>query len=670
MCSFRRPFACYPLALICLLTLGCTISSSPGTLTPVSLSIQPSSPTLPLGLTQTFLAIVQLHNGTSQDVSSLSRWTSSNTAVATIDKKGDLTTVSQGNTTITAAYGSLTATTSVTVTPPGVIAVDINPANPNPIQTGDTLPFNATGTMSDGSAPPDITSKVTWSSSNAGAVSIISGGSHAGLATANAVGVTIISATYGSGKNAPAGFVTLVVNPLLQSVTVVPAAATIAKSTTQQFTAIGLYSDGSTQDLTNQASTQWTCSPGGIATSMTKGLAKAGTTQGTCSVTATVTLSNGSTVVNSPPSTLTVGPQTISTLVVTPANPKEPIGVPVQFSATAEFSDLSVQDVTSAPGTSWSSSTTSVAGKPAAGLTTTLSAGTTTISAKFVSTNATAAPTLTVSSAKLSSITLTTPLTKLGEGTIMQLKATGKFSDGTTQDLTNAVTWKSSGSVLAVSNSGLVTANFPGSATVTATLDGVSATTPNLQVNAVTIKSVTITPASASIASGTTQKFKATATFNDNSQQDITDLVQWNSSDASTATIQDFGANAGFATALASGNTNISAVFGSVNASTSTLTVNGVAPTLLTITPANPSLALGTSQQLKATVTFSDGSTQDVTSLVTWTSDTITAVVVTSSGSAVTVGNNGGAGASATVKATFTPPGGPAKQGSTTVSVH
>jgi hypothetical protein len=48
--------------------------------------------------------------------------------------------------------------------------------------------------------------------------------------------------------------------------------------------------------------------------------------------------------------------------------------------------------------------------------------------------------------------------------------------------------------VISVSNSGFVTANVPGSATVTATLGSVRATTPTLQVNAVTIKSVAINP--------------------------------------------------------------------------------------------------------------------------------------------------------------------------------
>ena len=664
MCSYRR-FACCAMALVCFLMLGCTISSTPGTLTPVSLSIIPSAPTLPLGLSQPFFAIAQLHNGTSQDVTGLALWASSNTAVATIDRKGILHTVSEGSTTVTAQYGSLTATSSVTVTPPGVIAVNIAPANPNPIQTGDTLQFTATGTMSDGSNPPNITSKVTWTSSNSGAVSITSGGATAGLATAKAVGVTIITATDGSGTNAPAGFVTLIVNPLLQSVTVLPASATIAQSTTQQFTAIGLYNDGSTQDLTNQSTTQWSCSPSGIASSISNGLAKVRTAAGACNVTATVTLSNGTTVVNSPASTLTVASQTLGALSITPAIPAEPVGVPIQFHATGDFGG-SVQDLTSVSNTKWSSSNTGVAAKPNAGKTTTAAAGTSTIGAQFGTT--TAATSLTVSSAKLASITLSTPLSKLGEGTSMQLTATSKFTDGTTQDLTSAVTWHSSGSAISISNSGLVTANTPGTATVTATLDGISATTPSLQVNAVTIKSVAITPASASIAPGTTVQFKATATFNDNTQQDITNLVQWNSSDASTATIQGFGAKAGLAASLAPGTSNISAVFGSVNASVSTLTVTNVSPILLTITPANPNLALGTSQQLKATMTFSDSRTQDVTTIVTWSSDTIATAVVISSGLVVSAGTNGGV--ATTITATFNIPGGGTKPGTTTVTVH
>ncbi len=646
----RSALAWAALALLCWAMSGCTISSTPGTKTPVSLSILPTNPTLPLGLGQSFFAVAKLHDGTYTDVTAVTQWTSSNKAVATIDSRGNLKTVSTGITTVTAAYASLTASTGVTVTPPGIIAVDINPANPSPILVGDNLAFTATGIMSDGSASRNITDQVKWASSNSSVASITSSGSAAG----DAVGVTIISATYGSGQNAPAGFVTLIVDPLLESITVLPVAATIAESTNQQFTAIGYYNDGSTQDITNQSSTQWSCTPSGIVSSLSKGLAKVGTTSGACNVTATATLSNGSTVVNNPAATLTVSVQSLTALSVT-AVPKSAIGVPVQFHATGLFGSW-VQDLTSVSGTKWTSSNTSVAANPSSGKATPLAQGTATITAKFPSLAATS--NLTVTNATLSSIKVKAPLTQLGEGTTVQLTATGTFTDSTTQDLTNVVTWKSSGSAISVSSTGLATANLPGSATVTASLAGVSGTSPSLQVNPETIKSVAITPAAATIAAGTIQQFKAMVTFSDNTQQDITSLVQWNSSDASVATVADFGASAGSATGLAVGNANISAVFGSVTASTSILTVTSASPSSLAIT-GNATMSLGSSQQQKATVTFSDSSTQDVTSLVTWSSDNIGAVVVTSSGQVFTAGTGGGA--TANVSATFSSPlgGGP-----------
>jgi hypothetical protein len=277
---------------------------------------------------------------------------------------------------------------------------------------------------------------------------------------------------------------------------------------------------------------------------------------------------------------------------------------------------------------------------------------------------------LTVSAAQLSAITITTPLTKFAIGTTIQAKATGKFTDSTTQDLTNAVTWKSSAGAIRVSSSGLATASLPGSATLTASLNGVSATTPALQVNVVGVNAVAITPTSARIAPGTTLNFKATATFSDNTQQDVTSLVEWNSSDPSAATIGDFGEGAGLASGIAAGTPSISAVFGFQDASTpSKLTVTGAQPassTSLSITR-NPTMALGSSQQLTATVSFNDGSSQDVTPLVTWSSSDITVLVVNSTGLAVTTGPG-----TATVTATFTSPlsGSRTATGSTTITVQ
>jgi hypothetical protein len=641
------------------------------------LTIAPANPTLFLGLSQGFLAAVTLHDGTILDGTRSSQWTSSQPSVATIDNKGILKTLATGTTTITARYSTLTATTTVTVTPPGVIGVNISPANPAPVTIGTNLSFTATGVMSDGSKPPDITNKVTWTSSNKSVATVTSSGN----ASALAVGVTQISATYGNTLFAPSAFVTLIVNPVLQNIVISPDPASIAAKTSQQFAAIASYNDGSTQDITTQASTTWaitSCTPSGVATLTGKGLFK-GNNTGACSITAT------SGAITSSPAALNITTATLTKLAIIPAVPAEPIGMPIQFQAIGEFSDGSVQDLTALAATTWKSSATAVAANPTAGLAKPLAAGATTISATFA--GITTSTQLTVGSATLSSISLTPAKAKFAEGTSLQLKAVGKFSDGSTQDLTSVVTWKSSSiSVLAVSSSGLADAHNPGTATVTASLTvpskGTATVTASLTVPSKTISgtsaltvslvgtsSVAITPAASTIAPGATQPFKATATFSDKTTQDVTSLVQWGSADASVATIRTFGSSAGLATAASAGSSTIAAIYGSVSAPTATLTVSGASLSSLTITPATPSLTLGASQQMKATATFSDGSSQDVTALVSWKSSDITVVVVTEDGLAITSGNGGGSGASAIINASFTA-NGITKTDLTTITVN
>ena len=63
------------------------------------------------------------------------------------------------------------------------------------------------------------------------------------------------------------------VEPVLVSIAVTPANASIAPGTTQQFTATGTYSDGSKQNLTSTAT--WSSSAPGVATISTTGLASA-----------------------------------------------------------------------------------------------------------------------------------------------------------------------------------------------------------------------------------------------------------------------------------------------------------------------------------------------------------------------------------------------------------
>ena len=134
-----------------------------------------------------------------------------------------------------------------------------------------------------------------------------------------------------------------------------------------------------------------------------------------------------------------------------------------------------------------------------------------------------------------------------------------------------------------------------------------------------TLTSIAVTPSNPGIVAGTTEQFTATGTFSDNSTQDLTSQVTWASADASVATVSNIAGSRGLATALAAGTSTISATLGTVTGST-LLTVTAATLDSIAVTPANPSLAVGRSRQFTAMGSFSNGTTQDLTTQVTWAS--------------------------------------------------
>ena len=62
------------------------------------------------------------------------------------------------------------------------------------------------------------------------------------------------------------------------------------------------------------------------------------------------------------------------------------------------------------------------------------------------------------------------------------------------------------------------------------------------------------------------------------------------------------------------------------------LTVTAAALVSIAVTPANPTIAKGTTDQFTATGTYTDSSTQDLTSQVTWASATTSVATITSGG--------------------------------------
>ncbi|MGI8689019.1 MAG: putative Ig domain-containing protein, partial [Thermomicrobiales bacterium] len=96
----------------------------------------------------------------------------------------------------------------------------------------------------------------------------------------------------------------------------------------------------------------------------------------------------------------------------------------------------------------------------------------------------------------------TPPPTTLKVGQSVAITATGTFSDGSTQNLSTQVQWSSSNATVAkVDTTGTVTGESPGTATISATLNGVSQSF-TVTVGAPTPIGITVQPAPASRPSG------------------------------------------------------------------------------------------------------------------------------------------------------------------------
>jgi hypothetical protein len=222
-------------------------------------------------------------------------------------------------------------------------------------------------------------------------------------------------------------------------------------------------------------------------------------------------------------------------------------------------------------------------------------------------------------------------------GSAQRLTATGTFSDGSTQ-LLNSVTWSStdlSGTNIAqitndATNRGTVYGLEPGTATITATAGSISG---SATLTVTTLVSISVTPSNPSIPSGTTQQFTATGKYPDGSTQDLTTLAAWSSS--SNATVD----NRGLATGVGIGQATIQASYGPIQG-TATLTVTAPVLVSIAVTPADPSVAAGTREQFAATGTYTDGSILNLTGTATWNSSTQGVATISASGfaSGVSVG--------------------------------
>ncbi|MEZ4358591.1 MAG: Ig-like domain-containing protein [Kofleriaceae bacterium] len=571
-------------------------------------------------------------------------WSAAPVSIATIEESASgevqITARAPGQAKILASFDGQQAELDVTVLAAEVDALEVSPAAPT-LPAGTALELVATATLSDGSTEV-VTGDVTWQSSDLGTATIDA----MGRLRAVRKGAVTVTATLAQLQGSAA---VTVGDAVLAAIAVNPTTPSVPKGLTQQLSAQGTYSDGSTQDLT--AAVTWASSDAArVSVSNTAGSAGLATalTLGSAMVTATLDGVQGGTLVD------VVAP-IVSSIAVTPSAPSVTVGGSVQLTSIATLSDGSAQDVT--PLATWTSSVTAVATVSSAagtrGLVTAVAAGSSIVTASLGGVAGSA--TVTVNAATLTALAVTPATASIAVGGTAQYTAMGTYSDGATRDVTGTATWASSAAAVAtISNAmgtrGLATGVAGGSTTISASLDGRVASA-TLMVTAVTLTALAVTPATASIAVGGTAQYTATGTYSDGSTRDVTGTATWASSAAAVATISNGAGTRGLATGVAGGSTTISASLDGRVAS-ATLTVTAPTLTTLAVTPATASIAVGGTVQYTAMGTYSDGATRDVTATATWASSA-PAVATISNGAGTRGLATGVAGGSTTISASL-----------------
>ncbi|MEM7180844.1 MAG: Ig-like domain-containing protein, partial [Spirochaetota bacterium] len=427
------------------------------------------------------------------------------------------------------------------------------------------------------------------------------------------------------------GSSTSVASQGLLSISVEPANRSIPVGIPQDYTAMGIYSDGYTRDITKDVT--WSSGDTAVATIVANTGEVTGVSTGSIQITATLSDISGT-------GNLTVTTATLVSIEVVRPNPSASVAsgtaIPVQFTAIGTMSDGTTVDLTKVA--DWSSSDTgqaTVDNSTSKGSVTGVAAGVPTITASYSSISGTRDITVTAATLTSISIDSDTTITINGNKTY---RAIATFSDGSTQDITDSVTWSTGDTNIATietgsstNNTGLATGKSAGSTSITATYNGISASSTLTVVDSSTVSSLSISPSgTTTIGKNTKQNYTATVTYSDGTTKNVTSSAAWTSSAISIAGMSNLSGSEGEASGVSVGSTTITASFGG---KTATATLAVAERTLTSIAVSNVTVSAGSGKQLTATATYSDGSTQDVTSAVTWNQVVDTSIAEVSGGS-------------------------------------
>ena len=238
--------------------------------------------------------------------------------------------------------------------------------------------------------------------------------------------------------------------------------------------------------------------------------------------------------------TVTIGSASLQAINLSADQNALPVGLSEQFQATGAYSDGTA--VPLGAGLIWSSSDTSVLTVDSKGLATALAPGSASVTVQDPVSRAQGTLAVTVTTAVLESLSLSTPSASLPVGLGLQLSATGHFSDGTALILTAGVSWQSGNAdIAAVDANGLVTAVAAGGpVAIWASFNRQSAAA-QVTVSSAVLEAVTVTPVSVTLPAGLTVQLSAMGGYSDDAAFVLSSGLTWSSSNPWKASVSQSG---------------------------------------------------------------------------------------------------------------------------------
>ena len=587
-----------------------------------SVTVNPSSPQqLMVGSTRMFAATARTADGSTRDDVEVS-WTSSNTAVVSIDDFGLATAVGVGTTMIRAVSGGVTsAPVMITVVepPPVVASIVVSPSTMT-MEVGGTFQFEATALTADGMAIPEV--QFTWMSDDDGIATVDA----TGLVTAVAAGTAMITASANNVTSMPATVTIEELPPEVTSVVVDLPTLMLEVGDTRQLTAVARTSEGM---IVGGVDIEWSSDNMEVASVDQSGLVTA-VGAGMANITA---MTEG---VTSAPVMITVvePPPVVASIVVSPSTMTMEVGGTFQFEATALTADgMTIPEVQF----TWMSDDDGIATVDATGLVTAVAAGTAMITAS--ANNVTSMPaTVTIEELPpvVSSVVVDLPTLMLEVGDTRQLTAVARTSEGMIVGGVD-IEWSSDNmEVASVDQSGLVTAVGAGMANITAMTEGV--TSAPVMITVVepppVVASIVVSPSTMTMEVGGTFQFEATALTADGMTIPEVQFT-WMSDDDGIATVDATG----LVTAVAAGTAMITASANNVTSMPATVTIEELPPVVSSVVVDLPTLMLevGDTRQLTAVARTSEGMIVGGVD-IEWSSDNMEVASVDQSGLVTAVG--------------------------------